>query len=62
MQPTQAEKEDYSTQLVEDILVLCKGNKLGFPKSLQHHAVAWYHHYLQYPRTKHLKETLHMSM
>ena len=32
------------------------------PKSLQHHAVAWFHHYLQHPGTKCLKETLCLSM
>ena len=32
------------------------------PKSLQHHAVAWFHHHLQHPRTKHPKETLCLSM
>jgi len=59
---TQADKEGYFTQLVEDISVLCKGNKLVVPKSLQHHTVAWYHHYLQHPGTKHLKETLRILM
>ncbi len=32
------------------------------PKCLQHRTVAWFHHYLQHPGTKHLKETLHLSM
>eukprot|EP00804_Cyclotella_cryptica_P022407 CCRYP_020046-RA/>CCRYP_020046-RA protein AED:0.36 eAED:0.33 QI:0/0/0/1/0/0/2/0/216 len=32
------------------------------PKSLQHHAVAWFHHYLQHPGTMRLKETLLLSM
>eukprot|EP00804_Cyclotella_cryptica_P028382 CCRYP_016423-RA/>CCRYP_016423-RA protein AED:0.45 eAED:0.56 QI:0/0/0/1/0/0/2/0/199 len=30
--------------------------------SLQHSAVAWFHHYLQHPRTKRLEETLRLSM
>ena len=61
---TQAEQEGYSTQLVEGISVLCKGNKLVIPKSLQYRTVAWYHHYLQlqHPGTKRLKETLGISM
>ena len=32
------------------------------PKSLQHCAVAWYHHYLLHPGNKHLKETIHLLM
>ena len=51
-------KEGYSTQLVENIELLCKKGKMVIPKSLQHHAVAWFHHYLQHPGTKCLKETL----
>jgi hypothetical protein len=53
---THADKEDYSTQLVENFAVLCKGRKMVIPKSLQHCAVAWYHHYLQHPGTQCLKE------
>eukprot|EP00804_Cyclotella_cryptica_P009742 CCRYP_011258-RA/>CCRYP_011258-RA protein AED:0.38 eAED:0.39 QI:0/0/0/1/0/0/2/0/384 len=52
----------YSTHLVENIRVLCKDAKVVIPKSLQHHAVAWFHHYLQLPGTKRLKETLRLSM
>eukprot|EP00804_Cyclotella_cryptica_P004890 CCRYP_004949-RA/>CCRYP_004949-RA protein AED:0.36 eAED:0.67 QI:0/0/0/1/1/1/2/0/493 len=52
----------YSTQLVENIKVLCKDGKMVIPKSLQHRAVAWFHHYLQHPRTKRLEETLRLSM
>ena len=29
--------------------MLCKEGKLVIPKTLQHKAVAWYHHYLQHP-------------
>jgi hypothetical protein len=54
--------QGYSTQLVENIKVLCKDGKMVIPKSLQHRAVAWYHHYLQHPGTKHLEETLRLSM
>ena len=59
---TQAEEEGYSTQLVENIKVLCKQGKMVKPKSRQHRAVAWFHHYLQHPGTKHLKKTLHLLM
>eukprot|EP00804_Cyclotella_cryptica_P030682 CCRYP_009119-RA/>CCRYP_009119-RA protein AED:0.42 eAED:0.42 QI:0/-1/0/1/-1/1/1/0/168 len=52
----------YSTHLVENIKVLCKDGKLVIPKSLQHRAVAWFHHYLQHPGTKRLEETLRLSM
>ena len=48
---TQAEKEGYSTQLVKNIKVLCNKGKVVIPKSLQHHAVTWFHHYLQHPGT-----------
>ena len=36
----------YSTQLVENIKVLCKDGTMVIPEGLQHHAVAWFHHYL----------------
>jgi hypothetical protein len=52
----------YSTQLVENIKVLCKDGKLVIPKSLQQRAVTWYHHYLQHPGSKRLEETLRLSM
>ena len=58
----QAEKEGYSTQLVENIKVLCYKGKMVIPKCLQHHAVDWFHHYLQHPGTKRLKETLRLLM
>ena len=59
---TQADEEAYSTQLVENITVLCKGNKMVIPKSLQRHAVAWYHNYLQHPGKKHFETTLRTLM
>eukprot|EP00804_Cyclotella_cryptica_P007817 CCRYP_001403-RB/>CCRYP_001403-RB protein AED:0.40 eAED:0.64 QI:0/0/0/1/0/0/3/0/379 len=52
----------YSTQLVENTNVLCKDGKMVIPKSLQHRALAWFHHYLQHPGTKRLKETLRLLM
>eukprot|EP00804_Cyclotella_cryptica_P022065 CCRYP_000977-RA/>CCRYP_000977-RA protein AED:0.53 eAED:0.57 QI:0/0/0/0.66/0/0/3/0/222 len=52
----------YSTHLVENIKVLCKDSKMAISKSLQHRALAWFHHYLQHPGTKRLKETLRLSM
>ena len=59
---THSEKEGHSTQLVENIKVLCYKGKMVVPKCLQHCAVAWFHHYLQHPGTKRLEETLHLSM
>ena len=58
----QAEKVGYSTQLVKNIKVLCYKGKMVIPKSLQHRAVVWFHHYLQHPGTKRLEETLRLSM
>eukprot|EP00804_Cyclotella_cryptica_P004468 CCRYP_006866-RA/>CCRYP_006866-RA protein AED:0.41 eAED:0.41 QI:0/-1/0/1/-1/1/1/0/339 len=52
----------YSTHLVEKIKVLCKDDKMVIPKGLQQRALAWFHHYLQHPGTKHLKETLRLLM
>ncbi len=54
--------QGYSTQLVENIKVLCKDGKMVIPKSHQHCAAAWFHHYLQHPGTKRLEETLCRSM
>eukprot|EP00804_Cyclotella_cryptica_P005789 CCRYP_000098-RA/>CCRYP_000098-RA protein AED:0.35 eAED:0.59 QI:0/0/0/1/1/1/2/0/492 len=54
--------KSYSTQLVENIKVLCKDGNMVIPESLQHHVVTWFHHYLQHPGTKRLKETLRLSM
>eukprot|EP00804_Cyclotella_cryptica_P022172 CCRYP_011627-RA/>CCRYP_011627-RA protein AED:0.47 eAED:0.47 QI:0/0/0/1/0/0/3/0/118 len=51
-----------ATQLIENIKVLCKDGKMVIPKSLQHRAVAWFHHYLQHPGTTRLEETLRLSM
>ena len=48
----EAAKEGYSTHLVKNIEVLCKQGKMVLPKCLQHHTVAWFHHYLQHPGTK----------
>ncbi len=49
-------------QLLEDTTVLCKNGKLVIPASLQHRAVAWYHHYLQHPGHSRLKETMRSVM
>eukprot|EP00804_Cyclotella_cryptica_P012768 CCRYP_010543-RA/>CCRYP_010543-RA protein AED:0.56 eAED:0.37 QI:0/0/0/1/0/0/2/0/90 len=35
-----------------------QGRKNGHSEDLQHHAVSWYHHYLQHPGHIRLKETL----
>jgi hypothetical protein len=42
-------KEKYEKTLIENTSVFCKNRKLVIPQSLQHHAVNWYHHYLQHP-------------
>ncbi len=55
-------KEKYETTLIKNTSVLCKNGKLVIPRSLQHRAVSWYHHYLQHPGNTRLKETLKASM
>jgi hypothetical protein len=55
-------KKDICLQLVEDTKVQSKNGKLIIPASLQHRAVAWYHHYLQHPGHSHLKETMRSVM
>jgi hypothetical protein len=51
-------RKDMCLQLIEDTKVLCKNGKLVIPASLQHRAVAWYHHYLQHPGHSRLEETM----
>ena len=41
--------DKHSTQLVEDIQLLCKDDKMVIPKVLQNQALSWYHHYLSHP-------------
>ena len=55
-------EDQYSTQLVESIEILCKDGKMVIPKALQHRAVSWYHHYLQHPGHTRLEETLRSAM
>jgi hypothetical protein len=55
-------KKDMCLQLIEDTKVLCENGKLVIPASLQHRAVAWYHHYLQHPVHSRLKETMRFVM
>jgi hypothetical protein len=55
-------EEDMWLQLIDDTKVQCKNGKLIIPASLQHRAVAWYHHYLQHPGQLHLKETIKFMM
>ncbi len=55
-------KKDICLQLVEDTKVLCKNGKVIMSTSLQHRAVAWYHHYLQHPGYSRLKETMRSVM
>ena len=51
-------KKGYEFQIIEEIRVLCKDEKLIIPHSLQHRAVSWYHHYLQHPGYSRLEETM----
>jgi hypothetical protein len=51
-------KEDVRFQLIEDIKVLCKNDKLIVPVSILHRAVSWYHHYLQHPGHSHFEEMM----
>jgi hypothetical protein len=52
----------YEINLVDDTEVLCKNGKLVIPRSLQSHAVEWYHHYLQHPGATRLEGTLQGAM
>ena len=54
--------DQYSTQLVGNTEVLYKDEKMVIPAALQHHAVSWYHHYLQHPGHTRLEKTLHAVM
>jgi hypothetical protein len=55
-------KKDICLQLIDDTKMLCKNGKLIIPASLQHRAVAWYHHYLQDPGHSCFKETMRSVM
>ena len=55
-------KDQYLTQLVESTQLICKDGKMVIPKELQHHAVSWYHHYLQHHGHTRLEETLCAAM
>jgi hypothetical protein len=55
---TMTDKYGYTTQLVENTVVLCKDGKMVIPTRLEQCAVAWYDHYLQHPGNRCLKETL----
>ena len=57
-----ATKEKYDKTLIENTPVFCKNGKLVIPRSLQHRAVSWYHHYLQHPGNTRLEETLRAAM
>ena len=57
-----AKKEKYTFELVENTKLLCKEGKMVLSKSLQHHAISWYHHYLQHPGSTRLEETIRALM
>ena len=52
----------FEETLIESTYVLCKNGKMILPKTLQHRAIAWYHHYLQHPGHSRLEETLRAAM
>jgi hypothetical protein len=51
-------EETYEKTLTKNTTVFCKNGKLVIPRSLEHRAVSWYHHYLQHLGNTCLKETL----
>ncbi len=55
-------KEKYEKTLIENTPVICKNGKFVIPRWLQHHAVSWFHHYLQHPGNTRLKEILKADM
>ncbi len=55
-------KEKCKKTLIENTLVFSKNGKLVIPRSLQHRAVSWYHHYLQHPGNTRLEETIKAAM
>jgi hypothetical protein len=55
-------KKDMCFHFIEDTKVLCNKGKPMIPASLQHRAVAWYHHYLQHSGHLCLKETMRSVM
>ena len=52
----------YEAILIENTCVLCKNGKLVVPKTLQHKAVAWYHHYLCHPGNTRLEESFRAAV
>ena len=52
----------FEETLIENTIVVCKNGKMIIPKTLQHHTVTWYHHYLQHPGHTRLEETLRAVM
>ena len=55
-------KEKYESTLVKNTKVFCKNGKPIIPRSLQHRAISWYHHYLQHPGNTRLEETLKAAL
>jgi hypothetical protein len=49
-------------KLIENTTYVCKNGWLVIPKPLQVHAVKWYHHNLQHPGHKRLKERMNAAM
>ena len=55
-------KDKYTLQLVENMKVFYKDNKLVVPATLPHRVFCWYHHDLQHLGSTFLEETLCISM
>ena len=53
---------NYDEIIIENTCVLYKNGNLVVPKTLQHKAVAWYHHYLLHPGHTRLEEMLRAAM
>jgi hypothetical protein len=49
-------------RLIDNTYVVCKDGRMIIPKSLQRHAVLWYHHYLHHPGHTQLEETRKAAM
>ena len=59
----QVTSQRFQVSIIEDVQVLTDDKmKMIIPPALQQRTIAWYHHYLQHPGMKRLKETLHATM
>jgi hypothetical protein len=49
-------------KLIENTTCVCKDGQLVIPKSLEVHAIEWYHHYLQHPGHTRLEEMMNAAI